>query len=238
MRLLVGCPVYKRDWIIERWVNAALAATDLLGPEWTTEFIFAGNAEDPTYAAIPLDTFEWVETNEPLERRDVRDWGSGPKHRHRFEQMVAVRNALLGGVRVLQPDLFLSLDSDILLHRNAIPSMQELLPSYDAVGGLAYLGGGVTTNAAYLTRARGLRRAPSGNACKVDILMAVKLMKPTAYGVDYVYDRQGEDIGWSKACAERGYRLGWDGRVASWHVMSRDELSPDKRVTRQPWGWE
>jgi hypothetical protein len=60
----------------------------------------------------------------------------------------------------------------------------------------------------------------------VDVIMAMKLMKPSAYWVDYRDHEQGEDVGWSIACQEQHLRLGWDGRVCSKHVMKPEQLDP------------
>jgi hypothetical protein len=59
--------------------------------------------------------------------------------------------------------------------------------------------------------------------------MAAKLMTPDAFRVDYEFDLQGEDVGWSRACARAGLTLGWEGRVISKHV-----LAPHLLTTRDP----
>jgi hypothetical protein len=54
--------------------------------------------------------------------------------------------------------------------------------------------------------------------------LAIKLMSPRAYNIDYRFHHQGEDIGWSVAATEKGLKLGWDGRICSKHVMAADQL--------------
>ena len=47
-----------------------------------------------------------------------------------------------------------------------------------------------------------------------DAIMAAKLMRPKAYTIDYIYDTEGEDIGWSKACSRAGVFLGFAAEAA------------------------
>jgi hypothetical protein len=77
----------------------------------------------------------------------------------------------------------------------------------------------------------GLIRVDGRGCHKADVIMAVKLMSPAAYNVDYEVHRQGEDIGWSIAARKKGVKLGWDGRTVSKHLMTKDALDKiDKRV--------
>jgi hypothetical protein len=66
-----------------------------------------------------------------------------------------------------------------------------------------------------------------------DIIMAVKIMAPAAYDVDYQYHFHGEDIGWSAACRAKGLKLGWDNRHINKHVLVPGMLATvDRRL-----GW-
>lgn len=77
----------------------------------------------------------------------------------------------------------------------------------------------------------GLLRSDSTNVMPVDVIMAIKLMTPEAYNINYEMQRHGEDIGWSLACKTAGLKLGWDGRQANKHVMDVDALGEvDDRV--------
>lgn len=228
--LLVGCPVQRREWIIEDWwdsvVKAARRQTDDFG------FIFVIDKTDPTYERIctfadrdRISTFfVFVEEEQ---RQDKRRWT-----KDRYDKMVFLRNLLLSWVRKIGPDFFLSLDSDILLHEDAIMVLYETIGDWDAIGGKAFLTPtgvncptfgcwkGDPENGRY-------RRENRDYICKVDVLMAVKLMTPAAYWVDYEYARQGEDIGWSLACWRKGLSFGWNGTVINRHVMSPDKLGKD-----------
>jgi hypothetical protein len=170
----------------------------------------------------------------PAERvDDKRKWTPD-----RYQVMTDLRNMLLREVRAIgSVPFFLSLDSDILLHEDTITNLLESVESrphfFDAVGGKCYMTStGVNCPSfAQILPSGGLLRSDEWSVFPVDVLMAIKLMTPAAYNVDYVYNDRGEDLGWSKACKEAGLKLGFDGRVVSKHVMNPDRVDVlDKRV--------
>lgn len=92
--------------------------------------------------------------------------------------------------------------------------------------GKAYMSKAGVANPSYanFNKQGSLVRSDSCGVFPVDVIMAIKLMKPSAYNVDYKPARQGEDIGWSLHCKEKGLKLGWTGEVTSRHVMSKKDL--------------
>lgn len=195
------------------------------------EYIFLCDPEDPVSNFL-LEVnriqqrrthFVWVEEQRPS---DVREWND-----FRFAHMVEIRNHLLHRVRVLDPTFFLSLDSDILLHPDSLGMLMELTPRFDAVGGKCYMAPGREFPSNGLLTRSGFRRIDGDDVMVVDIIMAIKLMTPAAYNIDYKFHKSGEDLGWSENCRSNGLKLGWDGRIASKHVMSMEALSEiDPRV--------
>lgn len=217
--IVIGCPVSHREWIIDRWFTFARAAAEQAGLEPT--FLFVGDRKnDPTFKLIeeqPGNVWCW---HTPDSRgSDVRKWTS-----QRFDRMVELRNMLLAGVRELDPKFFLSLDSDILLHPLALVNMLETqaTTNWAAVGGKCYMTptGDTVPSYGMFRREGQIARRPSSGVHEVDVIMAIKLMTPEAFNVDYLIGRsKGEDINWSRAVKEQGMRIGWDGRVVSKHVM-------------------
>jgi hypothetical protein len=190
-----------------------------------------------------------AEAPEPDASTACRCWGrpADPAARHwcpaRYTHMAAVRNRLLGVVRELAPGVYASIDSDVVLHPDAIVEMFRLLElGFDAAGTRVYLSPPGpradqrrnVPNYAFFGRAGvGLHRPDATGSFKVDVLFAVKLMSPAAFAVDYQHDHNGEDVGWAKACRTARVRLGWSGRVTSKHAMTPDHLAAiDPRV-----GW-
>ncbi len=166
--------------------------------------------------------FAW--TTENLALGDVRDW-----NHDRFSRMVELRNQLLGKVRELAPDRFLSLDSDILLHPQAVAGLLESTKRFGAVGGATYMTstGLEFPSCGWNQGMAGLVRRPmeAKGVIPVGVIMAIKAMTPAAYAVDYEFHVQGEDVGWSAACERAGVRLGWDNRNVSKHVMAEKDLN-------------
>lgn len=240
--LVIGCPIHRREWIIDKWLEHTLVAADV--SELDYKFLFIADEEDPTLESIDsfcrankIEAFFHHESDspEPIER----SWTE-----KRYHRMVDLRNKLLQRVRDAAPDFFLSVDSDILLHSKTIVNLIEALDFSDkrlkrpfsAVGGKTYMTVAGTHAPSYGMFKRdgsGLLRKEADGVFRVDAIMAIKLMNSEAYNVDYGFDRRGEDIAWSRNCKEAGLTLGWDGRVASKHVMRPHLLDRvDKRV-----GW-
>lgn len=227
MRLLVGCPVAHRDWVLPKWFDHVEGACAVAGVE--PEFVFVCDRRDPSWACIEILAPEATLVScVTTAGGDVRRWGP-----RRYAEMVVLRNELLGVVRDEKPDAFLSLDSDILVHPMQVEYLLNALHRFDAVGGRCYMTpqGVRFPSYAMLSRSGGLQRRDVEGVFPVDVIMAIKLMGPAAYEVNYRADPQGEDVGWSKACRERGLTLGWDGRLAAKHVMGPHMLDPvDPRV--------
>lgn len=233
-RVIVGCPVKNREWILPRWKDHVVASFEHAG--LTPEFAFVvGTSRDNTGTLVPSYIRDYTGTFVTIDDPEVpvhRDWSE-----KRYEHMAELRNLLLTLVREQQPDYFLSVDSDILLHplavHNLLQSISEdhlnrrtgTVEHWDAVGGKTYLNprNRIPTYA-FLRPRIGLHRPDSDGVFPVEVIMAIKLMSPTAYNVQYEFSHHGEDIGWSLACNRAGLKLGWDGRVTSKHVMHPDHI--------------
>lgn len=224
---IVGCPVYKREWILSQWfehVHTACAAVDI-----EPAFVFVGDPEDPETEQLIFKTGARILSYQHVSANhfEERVWNL-----HRYNTMVLLRNRLLQGVRAQSPDHFLSLDSDVLLHDQSVGNMLETLednPSWSAVGGKAYLTpkGKEAPTYANLNQNANLIRPDRDDVFRCDVIMAIKLMTKSAYSVDYKVHKQGEDIGWSLSCREKGLLLGFDGRVVSKHCMSPEMLNEE-----------
>lgn len=226
--LLVGCPVRNRTWIIKQWFDHVEHACRLAGVE--PGYVFVADPDDETAQLLAVLTLSkgrechFVWTKEDLALGDLRTWDPA-----RFERMVELRNQLLGQVRELAPDRFLSLDSDILLHPQVVKNLLESTKRFDAVGGATYMtpSGLEYPSCGWNRGSAGFVRRPieAKGVIPVGVIMAIKAMTPAAYAVDYQANPQGEDIGWSLACEQAGVRLAWDNRYSSKHVMAPADLN-------------
>lgn len=232
--LLVGCPVYHREWILDYWWNHVERSCYRAGI--TPGYAFLLDRRDRNSELLLREkalafgrTAELLLVDEGNRAQELRNWTS----QDRLEHMVWIRNKLLNLVRQICPLYFLSVDSDILLHPDAVKNLLETGMKFDAVGGRTYMdpvGVYAPSYANISGNGHALERPDYDGILEVQVIMALKLMGPEAYLVDYSYDDRGEDIGWSLACAEAGLSLGWDGRVVSKHVMFPWMLeAPDPR---------
>jgi hypothetical protein len=227
VKLIVGCPVSCREWILPTWFAHVHRAADTAGLQ--PDFTFVCHPQDRSWDCLLGHAPDATIVPAGFARgNDERRWNSA-----RYQQMVELRNQLLVAVRQQGPDLFLSLDSDILLHPDQLKLMIECLDRFDAVGGRCYMTSSGTRFPSWgrLSRYGNLQRTDAEGTFPVDVIMAVKLMTPAAYAVDYAFDLQGEDIGWSRAATGAGVTLGWDGRSIAKHVLAPHLLTArDSRV--------
>lgn len=228
--LLVGCPVQSRGWIMPSWLKAVQEAR----PQgWDMQFVFAKDKSDDSLVDFRTDRKVHIVDVKDQKRDYERAWNGD-----RYHHMAFIRNRLLDRVKDINPDLFLSLDSDILVHPEAITNMIATLVEKDdkhrlaACGGLTYLDetDPRITNAASLVGPN-YRRTQTKGRPKVDVIMAIKLMNEKGFNTPYEWHLKGEDFGWSEAVRRNRCELVFDGRVGSKHVMNPYWLDVvDKRV--------
>ena len=220
MKLVIGCPIYKRDWIFPYWAAAIEKQTIDLSK---VGFVFITSSDDEkTINYINL----WKKANPKIGMIEVISKDDIAHHEHaqnarqwtmsKYHNMIALRNCLLSEVRKIQPDYFFSLDSDILLQNQ---TTIELLISHikdgaDAVSPLMYMTPFGTDFPSVMTwidepgkKAKRLSNYPIGTYFKSDIIMAAKMMSKDVYNnVDYAFHSQGEDLGWCGEAYKNGYK--------------------------------
>jgi hypothetical protein len=93
VKLLVGCPVAQRQWILPTWFNHVRTAADVAGIE--PAFVFVVHPQDRSWNCILEHAPDATLIEPPFNRgNDVRTWTP-----QRYVQMVTLRNLLLAGVR-------------------------------------------------------------------------------------------------------------------------------------------
>lgn len=223
--LVIGCPLRDRMWILPLWFERVATALKSAGMDKPL-LVFVGDVNDESmqYAEREAEARGWgcslVPVTEPQEPYS-REWNID-----RYRYMVDLRNRLLTEVKEWAPQVFWSLDSDILVHEDALKSAIDALDRFDAVGQRCYMTEHGTWCPSYcnFTEGGGLLRYDGDGCFPVDCIMASKVMSPRAYDIAYEVHEQGEDIGWSKECRRFGVKLGWDGRTVSKHVMGIEFL--------------
>jgi len=239
MKLVIGCPIYKRDWIFPYWISCIenqdidfsdLGFVFLVSPddEKTIEMISRYRNSRPEISEFILDVITEVPH---FDHKDgTRMWSMS-----KYENMVFLRNKLLKRVRELNPDYFFSLDSDILLIN---PNTIKLLIAHidsgaDAVSPLMFMTPTTTMYPSVMNwisepgkNAMRKEEYPLGEYFQSDIIMAAKMMSKNVYqNVDYKLHSQGEDLGWSANAAELGYKLFSASYIYAPHIMGKHMLN-------------
>lgn len=237
MKLVVGCPIYKRAWIFPYWAHCFEIQSIPLSE---IGFVFETSPDDSktidylkrwrsAHPEIPL--FEIVQRPDLPHfehEKNSRQWTMSKYH-----NMVNLRNSLLERVREISPDYYFSLDSDILIKN---PSTIELLTSHiddgaDAVNTLMFMTPVGTQFPSVMTWKSEDERAfreesyPLGKFFQSDIIMAAKMMSKEVYkNVNYQFHVQGEDLGWCQDAKDKGYKLFCASYIYTPHIMHEDML--------------
>lgn len=234
MKLVIGCPIYKRDWILPLWIKA-IKSQGLNFKD--VGFIFEVSPEDHETLKILNN---WKVSDKSLglfeinQREDIAHFAHRDNGRQwtlsKYENMVSLRNSILKRVRDISPDYYFSLDSDIILSN---PNTIRLLTSHidngaDAVNPLMFMTPVGTQYPSVMSwtesdsnRAYRKSEYPLGTYFQCDVIMAAKMMSRDVYqNVNYSVHRQGEDVSWSRSCKENGYKLFCASYIYAMHIMS------------------
>jgi hypothetical protein len=238
MKLLIGCPIYKRDWIFPLWASALERQSiplDEIG------FIFETSPDDLNIKNI---LSAWRNQHPEIPFFEVHERSDIPHFEHqknsrqwtmsKYYNMVSLRNHILERVREVKPEYYFSLDSDIILKN---PATIELLINHikegaDAVSPLMFMTPVGVDYPSVMTwseeedgRAYRRRDYPLGSYFKSDVIMAAKMMSKKAYeSIDYAVHSQGEDLGWSLEAKKKGLDLYSASYIYALHVMHEEML--------------
>jgi len=239
-KLLISCPVYKRDWILKAWFSCIENQTFPLSD---IGFIFElGEDDDETHQIL----FDWHSSHPEVGLFDARINNKEKHYEHpvghrawsytKYYAMIEFRNNLLELASCYNPEKYFSLDSDILLENpNTIQALWDLTDrrDIDAVSPLMYMtpkGKGFPSVMSWSNNSnranRYLDRYPIGELFESDVIMAAKMMSKSVYkNVRYVFHPQGEDLGWSRECKRLGYRLWSASNIYAPHIMSKADFA-------------
>lgn len=232
MWVLIGCPVYAREWILPYWFRAIEQQDfplDQVGfifevapdDHHTVDALFCWHGRHPEVRCFD------VRVNTEVQHRAHLDGGPRNWNHTRYATMVLMRNKLLDRVCCMEPDRYFSLDTDMLLSDpTTISQLVTLTEELEAVAPLAYMTKEGTEFPNVMTWIPGVSRAarqnpyPLGTVFPADVIMACKMMRPEVYQrTRYRHHTQGEDLGWSQHCRELGFKLWSASHIYVPHVM-------------------
>jgi hypothetical protein len=248
MKLIVGAPVADRDWALPRWFECLQNQTR--PPD---EYVFVVKEVEGGGTRRLLHELAPVKVPQLSYAIDTTPYI--PRHERNFHEaeyvygdFAARRNALLRMALKREPDVILSLDTDVMLEDpTAIERLLQLLTAQkkltagepDLVAPCLFLHAAGRAsecfNAAWWAAGepgspeRAWRRATAEDAAAgvqlIDIPMAAVMMTArVAETCRYAYHRQGEDMGFAQDLDRQRYRCLWDPDLEVRHVMSETAL--------------
>jgi hypothetical protein len=226
-RVVVGCPIYNRAWILPRWFDS-LAKQD--GYDIIPALVYTKGTDD-TVKIIEREKkrgrFKIILTEEHTGGTEAEDhdWSSP----ERVKTVADKRNKLIDLAIGADPDYFLSLDSDCLVPEGGIRSLEEVLSMklkkgdpYSAVSPRVWIWDGAIACMTYEKGILTLVSRKSHGVSEVDVpsmsacLMTKKLLEDTA--VRFGVFVEGEDFSWDP---DRGVN-GWSAsEVFSWAAAAK-----------------
>lgn len=235
MKLLIGCPIYKRSWILPTWIKCIISQSVDMS---NIGLVFEAAPDDESTIAS-LEAWKKYDKRIPYFNINIRE--DIPHFEHsengrqwtvsRYENMTSLRNSLLSKVREVEPDYYFSLDSDILIENTSTLELliAHIVDGADAVSPLMFM---TPHNILYPsvmswrsqqdTMAYREERYPLGTYFQSDVIMAAKMMSKKTYTeVDYSIHNQGEDVGWSLNCREKNLKLFSASYIYAPHIMNK-----------------
>lgn len=241
MRLIAGCPIADRAWAVPHWFDCLAAQSRR--PDGFV-FVVSGGSKTPLAIAAEAERhgFSWLvafDSRQPHERHDNT----------RFRTLADIRNRLLWLAWNRGADLFLSLDSDIMLEEpGTIERLEALVndgadiaaplthfhpladePEYAAQPCWAYNAGWWRADGTPGDPERPWVRPevdqiPWGDTMPIDIPMGVWLGNRRALDCRYEWHLGGEDLGFAQDIERRGLSCVWDTSLRARHVWSEQHL--------------
>lgn len=222
MKLIIGCPVAERGWILPHWFDAIYAQ------EIEAEIVCVySESVDNTEAILKeegVTVIPDLRLPRPVNEMDNHQWGAQEKYAY----MASMRNRLVEYALSQDADYFFSLDSDILLNMpNTLKMLIDFAAGHTGVVAPAVNMGMHDTcwntmswvdpyhpNAA-------IRPVKSPKGGQVDVVMAAMLLDRKGLEVHWMSHHQGEDIGFSLNAHRQQVPLWWLPNVPCQHVMQR-----------------
>lgn len=230
MKIVIGCPVAERGWVLPAWFEAIEAQEFPYMPRPEIEVMVLYTASrDDTLSILQEHGATIIESMLPTRDRGRIVGHNWSQTLHEYEYMASLRNTLRKEVLQQEADYFFSLDSDILLpHRFALDQllMDLEIHRYDAVAPLVNMLSEPGLEPAWnfmnwSDHGYAGTRAAVQEAAAFDagIIMAAMLLNKKAQCIPWMDHRQGEDLGWSLNARRSNIKIGVIPHIVCPHRM-------------------
>jgi len=237
MKVVVGAPVAARAWSLPKWFQCIYSQTRV--PD---EFVFViGEVGDDQSRQIIHDHVPQAKLSYAIDqtRYVPRMERASVETRFVYGDFAWRRNRLLQMVQKRDPDVFISLDTDLMLEDpTTIERLLELLERAPVAAPLTYLhptgAASECFNAGWWAGGepgspdRAWRRATAKEAhgvIPIDIPMAaVAMRRQVVETAKYAFHECGEDMGFAQDLDRLGYECLWDTDLYATHYMDEQAL--------------
>lgn len=222
MKLIIGCPVKERAWILPNWFDAI----EEQGTVQEIVCVYSPSA-DETESMLKRENVTILydlRSGRDVKEIDFHQWGN----LERYEYMASLRNMLIDYALDNDADYFFSLDSDILLPPGALKYMLNHLAGHTGVVAPA-VNMLMQQDTAWNTMswvdqyhpnlAHRPVKHPKGG--QVDVIMAAMLLDRKGLEARWTSHLQGEDVGFSVDAHYKKIPLWWLKDVHCQHIMRR-----------------
>ena len=228
MKIVAGCPVAERAWVLQDWINSLRQQE--IDAELEIVCVYT-HSIDSTLDILQRNDVVVVESPMP-----TRPWARMMEHAwsyydHEYEYMASLRNELRTTAIDRGADMFFSIDSDIFLPKPT--SLHTLIVDMltneaAAIAPLVNMDQHLQNPPAWnymdlRFNSVGADRPGEPNVSRppfqVGVIMAAMLLGPRAMLVPWSNHPQGEDIGWSIRAHRADLKLVIDTAVRCEHRM-------------------
>jgi hypothetical protein len=225
MRIVVGCPVVERGWILPQYLGAIEAQQVYADVVVVCLYTQSRDNTLDVLKEHDVDVVPGLLPPRPRERLRDHIWSYDAGD---YRYMTTLRNMLLSYViSTYEPDWFFSLDSDVLLSTKGV--LRKLLicaeqHEANAVAPLVNVAKEPPPAWNYMhlrgSTAQRFRDEPLPVApFKTDVIMAACMQDRVAQRVGWADHPQGEDVGWAVRAHSKGVKAVVDPRIVCAHAM-------------------
>ena len=232
-RVLIGCPVRDRGWILPRYLQSL---SNLEYPQNRIEYAFVVNDSTDDTMAILQEFARQSASPVHITLKNMANPHSSSRGAYNIDNLAILRNILLNIFLKTRCKHLFSVDSDILVTPESLkeliklnlPVVSLLVRNDHHLGELGYHNIMKLQDGHY----RPVQDFPRGRPIPVDCTGAGYLIQRWVIeekGVRYCPNRQGEDVGFCEDARAKGIGIWCHTGLESTHVMLKQDIQKNNK---------